>query len=132
MNAILPISLGGVLGALSRYYLSFFIQKFSLSSFPFGTFIVNISGCALIGFVMRAAAIKPGFSTQLRLFLVTGFAGAYTTFSTFEYESCQLMIAGEYKLSVYNIVLSNFIGIMAVFIGSAAAGMLFGRGGIYK
>lgn len=132
MNAILPVSLGGVLGALSRYYLSFFMQKFSLSLFPFGTFIVNISGCALIGFVMRAAAIKPGFSTELRLFLVSGFAGAYTTFSAFEYENCHLMIAGEYKLSIYNIVLSNLIGITAVFIGSAAAGTLFGRGGIYK
>ena len=132
MNPIIPISLGGVIGALSRYYLSFFIQKISLSSFPLGTFIVNISGCALIGFVMHAAAVKPGFPAELRLFLVTGFAGAYTTFSTFEYETCQLLIAGDYKLSVYNVILSNLIGITAVIFGSAAAGMLFGRGGIFK
>lgn len=122
---MIPISLGGILGALSRYYLSFFIQKTSLSSFPLGTFIVNISGCIFIGFVMQTAILKPSFSNELRLFLVTGFAGAYTTFSTFEYETCQMLLNNNYKFCLFNILFSNLFGIISVFIGSIAAKKFF-------
>lgn len=127
MNAIIPIGLGGFLGALARYYVSYFIQKLSMSSFPYGTFMANMSGCFFIGFVMRTAGMKPSFSPELRLFLVTGFTGAYTTFSTFEYETLQLMLASDYKNFFYNIFFSNLFGVASVLAGMAMSRIIFSQ-----
>jgi len=118
---ILAISAGGVLGSLARYYLSIFFQKMTVSPFPVGTMIVNLTGCFLIGFVMTLSLSRPSFPIEMRLFLVTGFAGAYTTFSAFEYETLNLIINNEIRLALANVFLSNIIGVVAVYAGSAAA-----------
>jgi CrcB protein len=124
MNVILAISLGGIAGSLSRYYLSLLVQKHSASLFPYGTLAVNMAGCLFIGFTMQFFIMRPAVSGTLKLFLVTGFAGAFTTFSTFGHETITLFMADNFKAAFLNIFASNFLGILAVFAGSAAARML--------
>jgi CrcB protein len=124
MNIVLAISLGGIAGSLSRYYLSLLVQKQSASLFPYGTLAVNIAGCLFIGFTMQFFTMRPAVSGSLKAFLVTGFAGAFTTFSTFGHETITLLMADNFKAAFLNIFASNFFGILAVFAGSAAARML--------
>ncbi len=126
MQAILLISSGGVLGALSRYYISVFIQQNKISEFPFATFAVNIAGCMFIGFIMRLAVLKPFIPDNMKLFLITGFAGSFTTFSTFGYESCQLILNNNISFFLLNVVLSNFMGLLSIFIGMFFATFFFG------
>ncbi|HBC74591.1 MAG: hypothetical protein A2008_13695 [Candidatus Wallbacteria bacterium GWC2_49_35] len=124
MNVILAISLGGIAGSLSRYYLSLLVQKHSGSFFPYGTLAVNIAGCLFIGFTMQFFIMRPAVSGAVKLFLVTGFAGAFTTFSTFGHETITLFLADNFKSAFLNIFASNFFGILAVLAGSAAARIL--------
>ncbi|MEZ7891577.1 MAG: fluoride efflux transporter CrcB [Candidatus Wallbacteria bacterium] len=125
MKEIMAISAGGMIGALTRYYAGGLVQKlFRSEFFPYGTLIVNLSGCFFIGLVMETSLLKPGFPQNLRLFLVTGFTGAYTTFSTFEYETLRLMNAGNYKMAVFNILASNIFGLAAVVAGVYTAKIL--------
>ncbi len=125
MHVIIPISLGGIFGALCRYYASLYIQSILPSSFPSATLIVNITGCLFIGFVIQAALMNPGFSNKIRLFLVTGFAGSYTTFSTFGYETLQLISNGDYTSAFLNIFLNNTVGLAAVYLGIIIAEKLY-------
>ncbi len=121
MDVILAISLGGILGSLSRYYISIFVQKYTASAFPYGTLAVNIAGCLFIGFVMQYFMMRPGVSNALKVFLITGFAGAFTTFSTFGHETIALFMANNFKAAFINVVISNIFGLAAVFAGSLAA-----------
>lgn len=121
MNTLLAVGLGGIAGALARYFISIFIQKFVRTAFPYGTLTVNISGCFIMGFIIDIFIMNPGFSPSLKLFFITGFAGAFTTFSTFGHETVSLFISGNFKTAFFNILLTNLIGLSAVFAGAAAA-----------
>jgi len=125
MKAILAISFGGVAGSLARYYLSLLVQKQTVSAFPYGTLAVNLIGCLFIGFVMQIAMIKPAFSNTIKLFLVTGFAGAFTTFSTFSHETISLFMQNNVSAALTNIVLSNLLGLAAVAIGVFTARFVY-------
>ena len=93
---ILYIVLGGIAGTLSRYALEGWIQTRAASSFPLGTLIVNLTGSFLIGFILRVATGTTLVSPDLRAGLTIGFCGAYTTMSTFSYESVTLLNDGDY------------------------------------
>jgi CrcB protein len=125
MHPLIPISIGGVLGASLRYYVSLIIQKNCFSFFPYGTLIVNISGCFFIGFIMQTALIKASFPINLKLFFVTGFAGSYTTFSTFEYETYELMLNYNIEFCIINIISSNLLCFISVYIGTIFSKKLF-------
>jgi len=124
MKSLIIIGAGGVAGSISRYYLSLLVQKASEAHFPYGTLLVNIAGCVLIGFVMQYAVLRPHFSNELKVFLTTGFAGAFTTFSTFSFESVSLMMAGHHHLAMANIFISNIVGLMAVGAGIFIASLI--------
>jgi CrcB protein len=112
------IGFGGFLGSVCRYYSQQFIARFS-TSFPYGTLAVNIAGCFLVGLVFGFAAKGNVLSPEWRMFLATGFCGGFTTFSTFSYESTQLINNGEYFYLALYIGASVIVGILATLGGIA-------------
>lgn len=90
-------------------------------TFPLGTFVVNISGSFLISLLMSLFTERFMVNPQLRLFLVIGFLGAYTTFSTFEYETGNLVKDGEWSIALANVILSVIAGFVALKFGETIA-----------
>lgn len=119
MSTFFFIGFGGFLGSVARYYTGRMAYNYLSASFPFGTLAVNTLGCFLIGMIyslsMRSTAITPGW----RMFLIIGFCGGFTTFSTFSYESIQLMRDNEYLYAALNILGSVALGLLAVLGGMA-------------
>lgn len=114
------LSIGGVLGVNARYWLGVWISRVATPQFPWATFIINVSGSFLIGFcTVGLARWLP--HPNLRLLIVTGFLGGYTTFSTFEYDSVTLWDRGEIGFAALNLVGSVVVGFAAVLLGIAAA-----------
>lgn len=93
---VLYIAAGGVIGTLARYYLEGWIQQRTGPTFPFGTLAINLAGSLLIGFILRLATGATVISPEWRAALTVGFCGAFTTMSTFSYESVRLLGDGEY------------------------------------
>jgi CrcB protein len=113
------IGLGGALGAISRYAVGvWFTERFG--RFPYGTFVVNISGCFAIGLVIEILGSRTGLSPAWRYAVPIGFIGAYTTFSTFELESFHAVQQGFPLVAILNLTLSVVIGYAAVWLGFAA------------
>ncbi|MCA9079553.1 MAG: fluoride efflux transporter CrcB [Planctomycetaceae bacterium] len=111
------VGCGGFVGAIARYALSTWVVR----KFPAGTLVVNLVGCLLIGLLM-ALCVKakwPGDGTFAHRFLIAGFLGSLTTFSTFSYQTVELAHRGQYKLAVLNIVLNLVCGLIAVLLGIA-------------
>ncbi|MDR1215371.1 MAG: fluoride efflux transporter CrcB [Treponema sp.] len=112
----LCVIIGGGIGALLRYFSSQFINSSIAIKFPFGTLFVNCVGALLIGFL---ASLFNLFSINIkwRLFLITGFLGGYTTFSTYSLETVQYFLSGNIKHAVINILLNNVLCILFVLLG---------------
>ncbi|MDR3631623.1 MAG: fluoride efflux transporter CrcB [Desulfocapsaceae bacterium] len=115
------IGIGGFLGAVVRYLLANWISLRWGRPFPLGTFIINISGSFLIGFLMALLMERLAAPPFWRLFLVVGFLGAYTTFSSFEYETGGLLRNGEMVLAALNVFLSVLVGFGALKLGEILA-----------
>ncbi|WP_062646133.1 fluoride efflux transporter CrcB [Streptomyces maremycinicus] len=114
----LVVVIGGMIGAPLRYLTDRAVQARRDSLFPWGTFVVNISGCLVLGALTGAAAVGP----DLRLFLGTGFCGALTTYSTFSYETLRLAESGAGLFAAANAVASVVVG-----LGAASAGVAVGQ-----
>ena len=114
---ILLVALGGAIGSVCRYLLS----GLNVASWPWGTFIVNILGSLLIGFLLGLVS-KGIVSPDMKLLLVTGFCGGFTTFSTFANESFGMMKAGDALQMALYVGASVVIGILAVWAGMKLAG----------
>lgn len=121
MSNLLIIGLGGFLGSVTRYGVALWIGQRWGRSFPLGTFFINITGSLVIGFVMHLLTERFLAPPQWRLFLAVGFLGAYTTFSTFEYETGSLLKDGEWLIAALNVVLSVFVGFVALKLGEVLA-----------
>ena len=124
MINILLISIGGALGALSRYTLSNLISKEFQTNFPLGTLGVNLLGCFIIGIAWQFSE-HYSIAKNARLFFFVGLLGAFTTFSTFGLESLHLFKDGEVKAAVLNIFLNNILGIFLVLLGIFIYKLLF-------
>ncbi len=120
MNYLI-IGAGGFVGAIARYVLALWIGQRWGRSFPLGTFVINISGSFLIGLLMTLMAERFTENPQWRLLLIVGFLGAYTTFSTFEYETGALLKDGEWLYACLNIILSVSVGFVALKLGEVIA-----------
>jgi CrcB protein len=117
IKTLLLIGTGGFLGSISRFLASRFIQNIFPSAFPFGTFLVNISGCFLIGLIYGFSEKSSLVSSEWKMFLAVGFCGGFTTFSTFANENLALLRDGEFLHFLMYTGLSVILGITATFIG---------------
>jgi len=114
---LLIIGTGSFLGGVSRYLLSRFVQNMFLSPYPYGTFVVNILGSLLIGFLYGLSVKENILTPEWRMFLTVGFCGSFTTFSTFIHENVALLRDGDFFHFAFYTGLSIFLGIIAVFFG---------------
>ena len=115
---ILALSVGGVAGVNARYWLGVWINRWASSQFPWATFSINVSGAFAIGF-LTALLARWSPHSHLRLLILVGFLGGYTTFSTFAFESVTLWQRGEWAFSLANMVGSVLAGCAAVVLGAA-------------
>jgi len=116
----LMVGIGGFLGSVLRFWLGSFIGGRLGARFPYGTFVVNVTGSFLIGMVLAVLATKAHWSSNWRYLIPIGFIGGYTTFSAFEYETLQLFQDGQLLTAMLNITLSVVIGFVAVWVGVVA------------
>ncbi|MFF5858846.1 fluoride efflux transporter CrcB [Streptomyces sp. NPDC012751] len=123
MNWVLVVA-GAVVGAPLRYLTDRAVQASHDSLFPWGTFVVNVTGCLILGLVTGAASAGAA-GPDLRLLLGTGLCGALTTYSTFSYETLRLTEAGSGLYAAVNVVASVVAGLVAAFTGVSLAGALW-------
>lgn len=124
INQTLAISIGAILGANARYWIGVWAKELFATAFPLGTFIVNVLGSLLLGFLV-ALSLKRGDLSQTTLLLLgTGFMGSFTTFSTFSVESVQLMTNGNWQLALFNVAGSIALGLGGVWLGTQVARMM--------
>ncbi|MGE5424160.1 MAG: fluoride efflux transporter CrcB [Syntrophothermus sp.] len=116
MKTLLFIGTGSFIGGVSRYVLSRFVQAKVYTSFPYGTMLVNITGCFLIGMVF-ALSERGNLSADWRLFLATGILGGFTTFSAFSNETAGMLRDGQLAYAFYYVAGSILLGVVATFLG---------------
>ena len=116
MGMVFAVGVGGGLGALARYYIAGAIQS-ATTAFPWGIFVVNVSGGLLMGLIVEASALKLNLSPDMRAFLTVGILGGYTTFSTFSLDSALLLQKGEYAQAAAYVIGSVVLSILALFAG---------------
>lgn len=113
------VFLGGGLGAAARYGLSGAVYRWTGSAFPYGTMIVNVLGCAAIGFLMTSFDERFIAAPALRIFLTIGILGGFTTFSTFSFETIRLLMDGEMFYATVNVGITVFTCLAATYFGTA-------------
>ncbi len=117
MEKIFFVAIGGSFGALSRFGISILSVKLFGERFPYGTLIVNLAGCFLIGLVFSLGSERNIISPSFRLFFITGFLGALTTFSTYGIESINFARDGMMNTTLINIAANNIGGFILILIG---------------
>jgi CrcB protein len=120
------VAAGGAVGAVSRYAISGLTHRILSTSFPLGTLAVNTTGCLLIGFLLETANQTTWISDSWRLALGIGFLGALTTFSTFGYETLELVKESQWTLALANIATNVLIGLFSVWLGVIVARLITG------
>lgn len=118
MTKILLIALAGAFGTLCRYWLSGLAYDLLGRDFPWGTWAVNILGCFLFGLIWILAEERGLMSAQARILILTGFMGAFTTFSTFVFESGGLIHDGQWLRLALNVGGQNIVGFAALYLGT--------------
>lgn len=121
LQNIVLLSLAGAAGTLSRYGMGELVSHLAGRRFPWSTLVINALGSLLFGLVWTLVVKRELLSPQAGLVILTGFMGAFTTFSTFAFESFHLIDEGQWSLALANLAVENGLGLMAVWLGCAIA-----------
>lgn len=125
MVAVLWVGLGGFLGSVLRYLVGGWVHRgLNTPWFPYGTFVVNMTGCMVIGFLGGLAEARQLFNPEARLFLFIGVLGGFTTFSTFAYETSAFLDDGQILAAFLNVGLHVILGLVAVWLGGFLSRMV--------
>lgn len=111
------LSIAGAMGTLSRYGLTGLVHRINGVSFPWGTVVVNLTGCFFAGFLWTLFENRWALSGEARITVLVGFMGAFTTFSAFILETGQLLRSAEWLYAAGNLLLQNSLGLVALFLG---------------
>ncbi len=128
LQKLLWLALAGALGTVSRYLLGGLVQRYAGGSFPWGTLAVNGIGCLLFGVIWSLAAERSILTPETRALVLIGFLGAFTTFSSFAFETAQMIRDSQWLYAGVNLVAQNVLGLVFVFVGFAL-GRALGTGG---
>jgi CrcB protein len=121
LRELFIIGLAGAVGTVSRYALSSWTQRVAGGEFPLGTLAVNVVGCFFFGLLMEMALVSELLPKAWTIALSVGFLGAFTTFSTFGYETLRRLEGGDWVPAVGNVLLSVILGLAATWLGFTAA-----------
>lgn len=117
MQKYLLIALGGALGSIARYWVGSTIGSRMGTRFPYGTFVINISACIIVGFTVTYLGKRVELSPAWRYLIPVGFVGAYSTFSTFEWETLFTLRSGAFAIATLYAISSLILGLAAVWCG---------------
>lgn len=120
MGKFFIVGIGGFVGSVLRFWVATYIGQRMGTRFPYGTFLINVTGSFLVGFVMTVLTEKAYLSPNWRYLIPIGFIGGYTTFSTFEYETLRAIQDGQLTVGMLNVILSVLIGFLMVWMGVMA------------
>ena len=115
------ISLGAIVGASARYFLSGFVARHISTTFPYGTLLINITGSLILGFFLIYSTERALLDPRWRLLVAIGFCGSYTTFSSYAFESFALMEQSQWAMFGLNVIGSNVLCLAAVLAGAVLA-----------
>ena len=121
LQKYLLIAAGGALGSIARYWVGSTISGRMGARFPYGTFVINITACIVIGFSLTYLGKRTGMDPAWRYLIAVGFIGAYSTFSTFEWETLSTLRSGAFALAALYAVGSFILGLVATWCGAALA-----------
>lgn len=124
MIKYLLVGVGGFLGSVARFWLDGYVGERFGTGFPYGTFVINCTGSFLIGLVITLLAEKAHWNPNWRYLVAIGFIGAYTTFSTFEYETLRTMQDSRFLIGGLYVGLSVVVGFVAVWLGAVTGKMV--------
>ena len=121
MEKILAVAAGGAAGALTRYGTVVAFDRLGWQGFPWAILVVNVAGSFLFGLIWSVLEERGAVSDGIRLLVLTGFLGSLTTFSTFAFDSAQLLRGGSWWLFAANLLLNNAFALAAIWLGFRAA-----------
>jgi len=124
LQRYLLIAIGGALGSIARYWVGSSVAGRMGTRFPYGTFVVNMTACLVIGFSLAFLGRRTGVNPAWRFLIPVGFIGAYSTFSTFEWEAFSSLQSGAFFLAALYVTMSVFLGLVAVWLGVLLARVL--------
>ena len=124
MQKYLLTGIGGFLGAVTRLWVGTILDARLGTRFPYGTFVVNMTGCFLVGVVLTILDERLNINPAWRYFLPIGFIGAYTTFSSFEFEALSGFQSGGWQIPVLYVTLSVFLGFACVWVGATVGKLM--------
>jgi fluoride exporter len=125
LQKYLLIAIGGALGSITRYLVGSTVTNRMGTRFPYGTFVINLSACLIIGFFLAAVERRPAVNPAFRFLIPIGFVGAYSTFSTFEWETFVHLQTGDFLIAALYVSLSILLGLLAVWAGVVLARFAF-------
>ena len=121
MQKYILIAIGGSLGSIARYWVGSTIAGRLGTKFPYGTFVINVSACIVIGFALTFLGKRADLNPAWRFLIPVGFVGAYSTFSTYEWETLSTLRSGAFALAALYAFISLFLGLAAAWCGSRLA-----------